>query len=74
MAQGLGDHVGDGLRLAGAGRALDHQVHSLVHVQQSQGLRAVGVDHVIAVARGQDRVQVVVAADEGRRFVETVLQ
>ena len=74
VADGFGNHVGDGLGLAGARRALDDQVQPLVHVQQGQGLRAVGIDHVIGVARSKDGIQVVIAADQRRRVVETVLQ
>ena len=69
----LGDHIGDGLRFSGARRTLDHQTHALVYVQKGQSLRAVGVHHVIAVSRRQDRVQVVVSADQRWGLVEPVL-
>ena len=74
VADGLGNHVGDGLGLAGARRALDHHVQPLVHVKQGQGLGAIGIDNLVGVAGGQDRVQVVVIIDEGRRLIESILQ
>ena len=55
IQHGLGDDVHDGLRLAGAGRPLDHDVAALPRRRlrgaadgfRRQGLAAIGVDHMV---------------------------
>ena len=51
------DQVGDGLRLAGAGRALDDQVLAGARGLERLGLRGVGVEHVEGVPGGEALVQ-----------------
>lgn len=63
LAHGLGDDVSDGLRLAGAGRALDHEVATAVGVDDCQHLRRVGVDDAVHLIGRKVLVEVVVLCE-----------
>ncbi|MCY4645369.1 MAG: hypothetical protein OXE73_00565 [Gammaproteobacteria bacterium] len=70
--QRLADQVGDGLRLPGARRPLDHQVAALDRVQNRERLRAVRVHHRMETRHPLGIVDVLVLADVGRPRRESV--
>ncbi|MDE0073460.1 MAG: hypothetical protein OXR82_10225 [Gammaproteobacteria bacterium] len=72
VGQRLPDQVGDGLRLPGARRSLDHQVAALDHVQNRERLRAVRVHHRMELRHPLGIVDVLVLADVGRPLRESV--
>jgi hypothetical protein len=73
-ANGVGDQVGDRLRLAGPRRTLDHQVAAGPGVEQGQGLRAVGVDDQAEVGRVRVPVQRLVLVDCELGLLEAIGQ
>ena len=54
---GFGQQVGNGLRLAGAGRPLYHQVAAFLHGQERQQLRRIGIQYLVQLGGGAFRVQ-----------------
>ena len=71
---GGGDDVGDGLRLARAGRPFDHEGPSAGGLRDDHRLGTVGVDDVMEFERLNDVVDGVVLADEGSALREAVAQ
>ena len=63
---GAGDDVGDGLRLAGPGRALNDQVLAGHDLLDGDGLGAVGVGDVDQLGEGKDLVDPPVVSDQRR--------
>ena len=70
--QRLADQVGDGLRLPGARRSLDHQVAAVDRVQDRERLRAVRVHHRMETRHPLGIVDVLVLVDVGRPLRESV--
>ena len=58
VADGLGDDVGDRLRLAGPRRSPDDQVRAAVDGEDGTDLRAVGLDDLVALLRVHEVVDV----------------
>ncbi|MNS64444.1 hypothetical protein D3C72_975710 [compost metagenome] len=71
---GLGDHVGDGLALARAGRPLNDQVAAALHIEHGEHLRAVRIHHGGQIQRPQVPVEVVLVIDGRAGLREAVLQ
>ena len=72
VVRGGGDQVGDGLRLARAGRALHHQAGAVADLLDDLGLRGVGVDHLDDARGVEQRVEAVLGAEERRIGLEAV--
>ena len=70
--QRLADQVGDGLRLPGARRSLDHQVAAVDRVQDRERLRAVRVHDRMETRHPLGIVDVLVLVDVGRPLHESV--
>ena len=68
---GLGQQVSNGLRLARARRPLNQQVAPLVHRQQRQQLRRVGIEHLVQLGGGGVGIQQSLVAGTGRGILKT---
>ncbi len=70
LGQRLSDDVGDGLRLAGAGRPLQHEAHALLGERYGLLLAGVGVQHLVDVRGPLAPVQVLGSYGIGARQLD----
>ena len=53
----FGDQIGDGLRLAGSGWALNDQVAALHGIDDGKSLRTVGIDDLVSIQSSQTGIE-----------------